>query len=198
MYRPGHADKTWEDKFGFRDHRGGGRSSARTTASAVIGGAIARQVLVGSGIRVTAFVSAVGKLKADPAKLDLAENVAASGQELSITRATVRLTAEGAAAFNGDTDRGTYVAGEEMDPLYVQATVTGCELGEIVAVDQPSGSAEDTTVTPISAAPEAEPAVPSVPIIIGGVALIVIGIAAGMLIAGRGKGGATPPPRTQD
>ena len=72
VYRPGHADKTWEDKFGFRDHRGGGRSSARTTASAVIGGAIARQVLVGSGIRVTAFVSAVGKLKADPAKLDLA------------------------------------------------------------------------------------------------------------------------------
>ena len=132
------------------------------------------------------------------AKLDLAEKVAASGQELSITRATVRLTAEGAAAFNGDTDRGTYVAGEEMDPLYVQATVTGCELGEIVAVDQPSGSAEDTTVTPISAAPEAEPTVPWVPIIIGGVALIVIGIAAGMLIAGRGKGGATPPPRTQD
>ena len=33
VYRPGHADKTWEEKFGFRDHRGGGRSSARTTAS---------------------------------------------------------------------------------------------------------------------------------------------------------------------
>lgn len=131
------------------------------------------------------------------AKLDLADTVSAAGQELSVTRATVRLTAEGAAAFNGDTDRGTYVAGEEMDPLYLQATVTGCELGEVIAVDQPTESA-DATATPISAAPEAEPAVPWVPLVIGGVALIVIGIAAGMLIAGRGKGGATPPPNTQD
>ena len=71
VYRPGHADKTWEDKFGLRDHRGGGRSSARTTASAVVAGAIARQFLSAAGIQVNAFVSAVGALKADPAKLDL-------------------------------------------------------------------------------------------------------------------------------
>ncbi|MGK0715051.1 HtaA domain-containing protein [Leucobacter sp. W1153] len=121
------------------------------------------------------------------AKLDLSTTVSASGQDLSIVGASVRLTAEGAAAFNGDTDRGTYVAGEEMDPLYLQATVAGCELGEVVAVDQPSGSAEEATAAPISAAPEAESAVPWVPIVIGGVALIVIGVAAGMLIAGRKK-----------
>ncbi len=72
MYRPGHADKTWEDKFGLRDHRGGGRSSARTTASVVVAGAIARQFLSAAGIEVSAYVSAVGAVKADPAKLDLA------------------------------------------------------------------------------------------------------------------------------
>jgi chorismate synthase len=71
VYRPGHADKTWEDKFGLRDHRGGGRSSARTTASAVVAGAIARQFLAASGVQVNAFVSAVGGVKADRSNLDL-------------------------------------------------------------------------------------------------------------------------------
>ena len=72
VYRPGHADKTWEDKFGLRDHRGGGRSSARTTASVVVAGAIARQFLSAAGIQVNAYVSAVEAVKADPATLDLA------------------------------------------------------------------------------------------------------------------------------
>lgn len=60
-YRPGHADLTWEQKFGTRDHRGGGRASARETAVRVAAGAIARQLLASAGIRIHAWVSQVGE-----------------------------------------------------------------------------------------------------------------------------------------
>lgn len=60
VYRPGHADLTWEQKYGLRDHRGGGRSSARTTAACVVGGAIARQLLSQEGVKVNAGVTSVG------------------------------------------------------------------------------------------------------------------------------------------
>ena len=121
------------------------------------------------------------------AKLDLADRVSASGQALSIAGAPVRLTAEGAAAFNGDSGRGTYVAGQEMDPIFRDATVSGCELGEMVAADIPAdaeGEGGEVTATPISAE-GAEPQVPWLPIVIGGVALVVIVVAAGLLFAGR-------------
>lgn len=62
VYRPGHADLTWEEKYGIRDHRGGGRSSARTTAACVVAGALARQLLATEGIRVRAYVSRVGEV----------------------------------------------------------------------------------------------------------------------------------------
>lgn len=62
VYRPGHADMTWEEKYGIRDHRGGGRSSARETACRVVGGAIARQLIAKEGIVVNAFVSRVGEV----------------------------------------------------------------------------------------------------------------------------------------
>lgn len=121
------------------------------------------------------------------AKLDLADRVSASGQALSIAGAPVRLTAEGAAAFNGDSGRGTYVAGQEMDPIFLDATVSGCELGEMVAADiaaDAEGEGGEVTATPISAE-GAEPQVPWLPIVIGGVALVVIVVAAGLLFAGR-------------
>ncbi|MCC7502890.1 MAG: chorismate synthase [Flavobacteriales bacterium] len=62
-FRPGHADLTWEQKFGLRDHRGGGRASARETAVRVAAGAIARQLLAASGVRVNAWVSGVGDVR---------------------------------------------------------------------------------------------------------------------------------------
>lgn len=62
-YRPGHADLTWEQKFGLRDHRGGGRASARETACRVVGGAVARQFLAAQGIQVQAYVSQVGDVR---------------------------------------------------------------------------------------------------------------------------------------
>jgi len=60
-YRPSHADYVYDQKYGVRDYRGGGRSSARETASRVVAGAIAKQFL--STIKINAFVSQVGDLK---------------------------------------------------------------------------------------------------------------------------------------
>ncbi|MGJ8592892.1 MAG: chorismate synthase [Aquaticitalea sp.] len=60
VYRPSHADFTYEKKYGVRDYRGGGRSSARETACRVVAGAIAKQVL--KGIKIHAYTSSVGDL----------------------------------------------------------------------------------------------------------------------------------------
>lgn len=62
-WRPGHADMTYALKYGHRDHRGGGRASARETAARVVGGAIARQMLSRYGIKVCAYTSRVGNIK---------------------------------------------------------------------------------------------------------------------------------------
>lgn len=64
VYRPSHADYTYDAKYGIRDHRGGGRSSARETAARVAAGAIAKLLLKHHGIEVFAHVSAVGKIVA--------------------------------------------------------------------------------------------------------------------------------------
>lgn len=60
-YRPSHADFTYDKKYGNRDYRGGGRASARETASRVVAGAIAKQLL--SEVKITAYVSGVGTLQ---------------------------------------------------------------------------------------------------------------------------------------
>lgn len=62
-YRPSHADFTYDKKYGYRDFRGGGRSSARETASRVVAGAIAKQFLKAEGIEINAFVEQVGTIK---------------------------------------------------------------------------------------------------------------------------------------
>ncbi|HLP05263.1 MAG TPA: chorismate synthase [Paludibacter sp.] len=62
VYRPSHADYTYQQKYGIRDHRGGGRSSARETASRVVAGAIAKLALKKLGISITAFTSQVGHI----------------------------------------------------------------------------------------------------------------------------------------
>ncbi len=62
-YRPSHADLVYEKKYGIRDYRGGGRSSARETSSRVVAGAIAKQML--PNIKINAYVSAVGEISLD-------------------------------------------------------------------------------------------------------------------------------------
>ena len=63
IYRPSHADYTYDKKYGIRDYRGGGRSSARETISRVVGGAIAKQVI--PHVTINAFVSSVGDIFID-------------------------------------------------------------------------------------------------------------------------------------
>jgi chorismate synthase len=68
VYRPSHADYTYEAKYGIRDYRGGGRSSARETACRVVAGAIASQFLKTKHIRISAFVSQVGNIQSEMPK----------------------------------------------------------------------------------------------------------------------------------
>lgn len=63
VYRPSHADYTYDRKYGIRDHRGGGRSSARETACRVVAGAIAKLLLKKYGINILAFTSQIGDIK---------------------------------------------------------------------------------------------------------------------------------------
>ncbi len=71
VFRPSHADYTYTAKYGLRDHRGGGRSSARETACRVVGGAVARQILESMGITIHAYTSAVGPISLDTDYHDL-------------------------------------------------------------------------------------------------------------------------------
>ncbi len=88
-YRPSHADYTYEVKYGLRDHRGGGRSSARETAARVAAGAIAKLLLHKSGVEIQAFVSQVGDIQAPPYhRLDLSKT------ETNIVRCPDPATAE--------------------------------------------------------------------------------------------------------
>jgi chorismate synthase len=63
VFRPSHADFTYENKYGTRDHRGGGRSSARETACRVVAGAIAKQILDAIGIEFSTYVDQVGDIR---------------------------------------------------------------------------------------------------------------------------------------
>ena len=65
VFRPSHADFTYTQKYGIRDHRGGGRSSARETISRVVAGALAKLALKEIGVQITAFTSQVGTLALD-------------------------------------------------------------------------------------------------------------------------------------
>ena len=72
-YRPGHADYTFDKKYGFRDYRGGGRSSGRETIGRVAAGAVAAKILEGLGVRVTAYTKAIGNIQVQPERFDMEE-----------------------------------------------------------------------------------------------------------------------------
>ena len=69
-YRPGHADYTFDAKYGFRDYRGGGRSSGRETIGRVAAGAIAILILQKMGIRITTFTQSIGPISIDESHFD--------------------------------------------------------------------------------------------------------------------------------
>ena len=113
LFRPAHADYTYQQKYGVRDYRGGGRSSARETAMRVAAGAIAKKYLQESeGIQVRGYLSQLGPIKADlvdwnevgnnpffcpdPAKVDeMAEYMAALGKEGDSIGARISVVATG-------------------------------------------------------------------------------------------------------
>ena len=70
-YRPGHADYTFDQKYGFRDYRGGGRSSGRETIGRTAAGAVAAKLLKELGITVTAYASQIGPVRIAPDRFDL-------------------------------------------------------------------------------------------------------------------------------
>jgi chorismate synthase len=72
VYRPGHADMTYDEKYGFRDYRGGGRSSGRETVGRVAGGAIAAKLLQELGISVFAYTQSIGPIEIDSSRFDVA------------------------------------------------------------------------------------------------------------------------------
>jgi len=123
--RPGHADYTYLEKYGIRDHRGGGRASARETVGRVAAGAIAKKLLVQEGIEIVSFVSELGGIKAKISSSDLSE---------------IRAKAECNPIRCPDQD-----AANKMLQLLDQVRKDGDSLGgtvEIVAKGVPSGLGE--------------------------------------------------------
>ncbi len=72
-YRPGHADYTFDMKYGFRDYRGGGRSSGRETIGRVAAGAVAIKILNQLGITFTTYTKSIGPIVCDPARFDITQ-----------------------------------------------------------------------------------------------------------------------------
>lgn len=72
-YRPGHADYGFDEKYGFRDYRGGGRSSGRETLSRVAAGAVAKKLLEALGISVIAYTISIGDIEIDRQKSDISK-----------------------------------------------------------------------------------------------------------------------------
>lgn len=75
IYRPSHADFTYQQKYGLRDHRGGGRSSARTTLPCVVAGAIAKQILSHHNITIRSFVTQIGEERSNSFSQDEIANI---------------------------------------------------------------------------------------------------------------------------
>ena len=74
IYRPSHADYTWDWKFGFRDWRGGGRSSGRETVARVAAGAVAEKVITTAGMEVIAYTKSIGGIEMNSANLTTGED----------------------------------------------------------------------------------------------------------------------------
>jgi len=116
IFRPGHGDITYLKKYGIRDHRGGGRASARETAGRVAAGAVARTMLVGAGIKVAAYTVALGGIVAE--KRDI-EEIAQNALNCPDREATARME-----------ERILEVrkAGDTLGGI-VEVVATGCPVG---------------------------------------------------------------------
>ncbi|MDO4478283.1 MAG: chorismate synthase [Lachnospiraceae bacterium] len=135
LFRPGHADLTFDSKYGFRDYRGGGRSSGRETAARVAGGAVALEFLKTLGIEVKAAVTMIGGVPAAEAE-DVLAAAAARGDSLG---GIIECRVTGMPAGVGET------VFDKLDALLSQAimsigAVKGIEFGEGFGASRLSGS----------------------------------------------------------
>lgn len=126
VYRPSHADYTYEQKYGIRDWRGGGRASARTTLPIVVAGAIAKQILKEKGIKVVAEVVAMGDAQEARREGDTVGGIA----ECRIS---------GAPAGLGEPMFGKFSA-ELAHAMFSLPAVKGFEVGDGFALAQMKGS----------------------------------------------------------
>lgn len=118
-YRPSHADFTYQSKYGLRDYKGGGRSSARETAARVAAGAIAKMLLRLQDIKITSFVSQVGDITTPP---DI--KIETSVIESNIVRCPDPITAEKMIKLIKDTrKKGDTIGG------VVSCVISGCPVG---------------------------------------------------------------------
>ena len=133
IYRPSHADYTYEQKYGLRDWRGGGRASARTTLPIVVAGAIAKQILKDKGIRVCAEVTAMG-------------NVEQARREGDTVGGVVECRIVGVPAGLGEPMFGKFSA-ELAHAMFSLPAVKGFEIGDGFALAKMKGSeANDTFI----------------------------------------------------
>ncbi len=157
-YRPGHADYTFDEKYSFRDYRGGGRSSGRETIGRVAAGAIATKILDQLGIQITAYSKSIGPVVISPERFDLSQR---DSNPLAMPDA---VAAEEAAAYldscrkNGDSSGGmvecrvTGMIPGLGDPVFEKLSanlakamfsigaVKSFELGDGIAASQAKGS----------------------------------------------------------
>lgn len=164
LYRPGHADATWDAKFGFRDYRGGGRASARETAARVAAGAVARKLLATTGIDVRGYTLQLGSLRAqviDEAEIErnpmrcpdpaVAEQMVALVEEARHARDTlggiVEVRARGVPAGLGEPvfDKLDADIGKAMFSI---PAVKGVEIGAGFAVATERGSSNNDLFVP--------------------------------------------------
>ena len=133
VYRPSHADYTYEQKYGIRDWRGGGRASARTTLPIVVAGAIAKQILKAKGIQVCAEVTSMGD----------AEQARREGDTVG---GIVECRIVGVPAGLGEPMFGKFSA-ELAHALFSLPAVKGFEIGDGFALAKMKGSeANDTFI----------------------------------------------------
>ncbi len=142
-FRPGHADFTYHEKFGTRDHRGGGRSSGRETLSRVAAGAVAIKYLAARGIAITGTITEVHG-KTDPVEMEN-EILAAKAAGDSVG-GIVEITATGCPAGLGDPVFG------KLDALIAGAmmgigAVKGVEIGDGFAAARTFGSRNNDPMT---------------------------------------------------
>jgi chorismate synthase len=123
VFRPSHADYTYATKYGIRDHRGGGRSSARETAARVAAGALAKLLLKTQGIEILAHVSSVGSINAPNVFIESAEEFL-EVREQNIVRCADPATAEEMIEFiDGIRKQGDTVGGK------VSCYIKNCPVG---------------------------------------------------------------------